>query len=374
MTTTRRLWLVLGFGVVLIALAVDLSHRAEATGIDFHTYEAAARVGLQQGWSHIYDQPLVAAEQKLLVPSQRSQPFLSTPPVAWLAAALAPLPYVPAYAVWAVLALLAFAAALAWSGASHGVIRWIAVAAAIAPWWVLHAVVLGQVVPLVAACVVVAWRLLREDRNVAAGLVLSSLLLKPNTAILVPIALLVAGRHRSFMTWAVAAAALVGVSLLMLGPHGASAYLSQLAGPLPRGAQSLTLEGALGIGGVAAAAVRLAIVGAALAAAFRLRESPGLVIAVAAVASLLVAPYLHASDLCLLAAAGWMVWEDRPAAAWRAALAVGWIIASPFVFLSGVGPSLNRWPLLELVLLAALVVAAWRPLTGAADLRTRAPA
>jgi hypothetical protein len=59
---------------------------------------------------------------------------------------------------------------------------------------------------------------------------------------------------------------------------------------------------------------------------------------------------------------------------WRGALAVGWVVASPFVFLTSGGPGLNRWPLIESALLVALVVAAWRPLTSAADLRTRAPA
>jgi hypothetical protein len=90
--------------------------------------------------------------------------------------------------------------------------------------------------------------------------------------------------------------------------------------------------------------------------------------------SLIVSPYLHASDLCLLSAAAWMVWEERTNMAWRLALTLGWLVASPFLFLTGFSPDLNRWPLVEVVLLLALVVAAWRPLTTAADLRTRAPA
>jgi hypothetical protein len=92
------------------------------------------------------------------------------------------------------------------------------------------------------------------------------------------------------------------------------------------------------------------------------------------VGSLVVSPYLHASDLCLLSAAAWMVWEERDAVVWRIALAVGWVVASPFIFLTGSGPTLNRWPLIELAFLLALVVVAWRPLTSPADLRTRAPA
>ncbi len=346
--------------ILLIALAVDFWRRPEPIGIDFHTYEAAARVGLRVGWSHLYDQGLVALEQKRLVFDQATQPFISTPPVAWLAAALAPWPYLSAYYVWAAVTFSAFALALAWSAPSHGLVRWIAIVAALAPWWVLHAVHLGQVVPLVAAAVVVAWRLLREERNVAAGAVLALVLLKPNTAAIVPLALLAAGRYRTFAAWSVAGAVLAAVALLTMGGGGVSAYLSQLAGPLPGGASSLTLEGALGVGGTVALVLRVLLVGTALVAAFRLRSSPGVVIAVGIMASLLVAPYLHASDLCLLSAAAWIAWEERPVPAWRVPLAVGWLVSSPFADMSGLGPGLNQWPLLELILLAALVATAWR--------------
>jgi hypothetical protein len=126
--------------------------------------------------------------------------------------------------------------------------------------------------------------------------------------------------------------------------------------------------------GVPATILRLLIVGAVLVAAFKLRGSPGLVVPMAIVGSLVVSPYLHASDLCLLAAAAWMVWQERPTPAWRLALAAGWVIASPYLFITRIGLGLNRWPLLELVMLGALVLVAWRPLTRGADLRTRAPA
>jgi len=358
--SARRLLLPVALGIVTVALAFDLWRRPEPIGIDFHTYEAAARVALRDGWSHLYDQAAVAIEQKRLVVDQASQPFISTPPVAWLAATLAPLPYMTEYYVWAVVTFAAYALAVAWSATSHGLTRWIAVLAAIAPWWVLHAVHLGQVVPLVAAAVVVAWRLLREKRDVAAGLVLSLILLKPNTAFVVPLGLLVAARYRAFVTWSVAAAVLAAIALLTMGVDAVSAYVNQLAAPLPGGASSLTLEGALGVSGVVALALRAFIIGIALIAVFRLRSSPGLVIATGVLGSLLAAPYLHGSDLCLLSAAAWIVWEERPVLAWRVPLALGWLAASPFADAGGLGPGLNRWPLLELALLAALVVMASR--------------
>jgi alpha-1,2-mannosyltransferase len=380
-TTARRFWVPLALVVVLLALALDLWNRSEPIGIDFHTYEAAARVGLQAGWSHIYDQSLVAAEQVNLVPGRAAQPFLSPPPVAWLAALLAPLPYWPSFYVWALFTFTALALALVWASTDRGLVRWVAAGAALTPWWVMHAVHLGQVVPLVAAGVVLAWRLARERRDLVAGLALALVLLKPNTAILVPFAVLATGRFRVFAAW-VAAGLIVGVvALVTLGSLGVSAYISQLTGPLPAGANSLTLEGALGVSGAAALGLRILILAVSLAAAFRLRRSPGLAIAAGALGSLLVAPYLHGSDLCLLGVAAWMVWEERPALAWRIPIAAGWVIAGPFVASSPLSLGLNRWPLVELLLLAALVVQAWRPgregepaLTGKADLRSRAPA
>jgi hypothetical protein len=357
-----------------VALGFDLWNRVEAIGIDFHTYLAASVVGLHLGWPHIYDQSLVAVVQKQLVPSLWSQPFLSPPMVAWLTAPLTVLPFWVAYAIWAVLMFFSLAAALTWAGLSTGTLRWIAVLAALTPWWVLHAVNLGQVVPLVAAGAVVGWRLLRDKKEIAAGVALSLIFLKPNTAILVPVALLAARRYRAFASWLGVGVVLALIALLLLGTQGISAYITQLRAPLPGGADSLTIHGAIGATGVVATGLRLLIVGAVLAAAFKLRESPGLVIPVGIVGSLLVSPYLHASDLCLLSAAAWMVWEERPVLTWTAALVAGWVLASPFLFLAKLSPDLNRWPWLELVLLVALVVIAWRPFTGAADLRTRAPA
>ena len=370
----RRTWLWLGVAIVAIAFATDLVYRNDPIGVDFHTYLAAANVGVQQGWSHIYDQGRVAVEQSELLPNGRVQPFLSPPLVAWLAAVLAALPYNTAFVAWAVFCLVAFAAALAWSGVSQGLARWIAVFGALAPWWVMHAVNVGQVVPLVAAGTVVGWRLMRDKHDVAAGIVLTAILLKPNTAVLVPAALLFAGRYRAFLSWSGAATLIFLVAALTLGSHGMSAYFSQLTGPLPTGADNLTLHGALRVTGPFMVALRVLVVGAVLVAAFKLRRSPGLVLPIAIVGSLLAAPYLHGSDLCLLSAAAWMVWEERPTATWRVPMAVGWLLASPFLDMFGLTPKLNQWPLLELVLLGALIAVALRPFTGAADLRTRAPA
>jgi len=245
-TKTRLAWCWVGLAVVTLALALELWHDRDHNGADFHTYLAAATVGLEQGWSHIYDQALVAVEQTRLVPSQPSQPFITPPTVAWLVTPLTLFPFWTAFEVWAAFTFATLAAAFAWSGVSTGTMRWVAVIAALAPWWVLYAMNRGQVAPLVAAGVVVAWRFLREEKDIAAGIALSLIFLKPNTAILAPFALLVAGRHRAFAAWLAAGGVLALIAAVTLGSHGMSAYMNELLGPRPSGADWLTLKGAVG--------------------------------------------------------------------------------------------------------------------------------
>ena len=367
-------WLVAAFGVVAVALSLDLLIRHDPISVDFHTYIAAGQVGVQDGWSHIYDQALVGVEQSRLSPDQRVQPFLSPPTVAFITVPLTPLPYRTAYVLWAAFLFLGLAAALVWASVSTGWSRWIAVVGALGPWWVMHAINVGQVAPLVAAGAVVAWRFARDRRDVYAGLAMTAILLKPNTAILVPFALLCAWRWRAFATWVGTSLAVATVVLLTVGLDGTLAYITQLRGSLPRGADSLTLQRALGVSGLTAAVLRMLIVGAVLAASFRLRQTPGLVVPLAIVGSLVIAPYLHGSDLVMLAVAGWMVWEERPGLAWRLPLAIGWFLASPYLYLRGESPHLSQWPWLEMAFLLALVLSAWTPLTAWAESRRRATA
>jgi Glycosyltransferase family 87 len=365
---------VAAFAVVVWALYLDVSIRNDPISVDFHTYLAAADVGLRQGWSHIYDQGLISWYQMQLAPGARLQPFISPPIVAFVVAPLMAFPYDTAYMIWAAVSFGAFALALALCGVSRGLGRWVAVLGALTPWWVMHAVNVGQVVPLVAAGTVVGWRLLRDRRDVLAGIALGALLLKPNTATLVPLALLFAGRYRALAAWAATAAAVfVGIAAV-LGPSGVASYAGELRGPWPAGADNMTLHGAWGLSGLSAALLRVGIVGATMGAAYRFRDTPSMAVPLALVGSLLVSPYLHGSDLCLLAAAGWMIWEERPSIAWRAFLAASWFEASPFLYLRGDSPHLTQWPLLELAIFLALLVTAAGPLTGWADSRRQAPA
>src|SRR5206468_7958799 len=128
----NRVALAAAFSFVALALILDVAIRNDPISVDFHTYLAAAQVGLQDGWGHLYDQGLVGVQQEAIaprhagwMPAQISQPFLSPPTVAFVTAPLAGLPLDLAYAVWAFLTFAAFALALAWAGVSKGWARWI---------------------------------------------------------------------------------------------------------------------------------------------------------------------------------------------------------------------------------------------------------
>src|SRR5260370_35879623 len=101
---------------------------------------------------------------------------------------------------------------------------------------------------------------MRAGKEIAPGVPLSPFFLKPTRGILVPVVLLAAGRYRVFAAWLAAGAVLVVIALLVLGPEGLSGYLNQLRSPLPSGADSLTLKGAIGATGVRASALGLLFV------------------------------------------------------------------------------------------------------------------
>src|SRR5438270_11770756 len=111
------------------------------------------------------------------------------------------LPYAAAFFVWALGILAAFIAALWWSTTYRGRARLLWVAAAVAVWWVFSAVHVGQVETLIAAGLLVAWRLRREDKDFAAGIVLTVVLFKRNAAPRAPICRVFAGHFKASISW-----------------------------------------------------------------------------------------------------------------------------------------------------------------------------
>jgi len=276
---------------------------------DFRLAYAAALVGLRDGYGRLYDLSAQRAAVLGLGPAFNPQPFISPPPLAWLVTPLTVLPFTAALVVWSLLLI----AALLWtwyllapggglSKAGH-LLLWMGV------FPVAFGVMVGQPGALVAAAVATAWWLIRAERPVLAGLALSLLVLKPQLALLVPVALLVAGYRKTFVSWLVASVVIGVVAVALLGVDGVARYRDVLA-QTQTAAWDITrrysISGPLGLGWSLRVA-EIAVLAVTMLAAWRQRHSPELVIAAGGVGSLLFTPYLGFQDFLMLFVAGWLV-------------------------------------------------------------------
>src|SRR5487761_443804 len=203
----RNLAIAAGAVAAVLFAAFDLYQWALAYASDnFHNdlsfYYAAAKVGLSHGWPSIYD--LRLQQEALDALGSRIQiaelaRYISPPPVAWLAVPLTLLPFQVAYFVWSAVLL----GALCWtwylSAPASGPVRLVHLAAAVGWLPVIYGLQLGQPGLLVALGVAASYALLRAGHPGWAGVALAPLVLKPQLAFLVPVALLAARRDRAFL-------------------------------------------------------------------------------------------------------------------------------------------------------------------------------
>lgn len=328
--TRTRLWAVGGIWAGLLLTAFNL-YAAAVTYIpqyrvrnDFRLIYGAAETGLRHGYAHLYD---LAAQREAVEGLGQGfywSPFLNPPPLAWLATPFTLLPFTAAIVLWSV--LLIGAALLAWLvlAPGSGLVR----AAHLALWLGLFPVafglMVGQPVVLVAAVVAGAWWFMERKQDVAAGLTLSLILIKPQLALLVPLCLLVAGRRRVFVTW-LGATLVVGVAALaMLGPDGVQRYrdvLSLAAGwSITRG---FAVDGPLGLGPQIYVVQGVVIVVALVIARRSAGRPSSIPIAAGIVASLLFTPYVGFQDFAMLVVAGWLILRAQASPAQIFLLVVG---------------------------------------------------
>jgi hypothetical protein len=299
---------------------------------DFAVYYIFARVGIDHGWGSLYDYAAMRQEW-LALGSAFLYPPLYPPPLAWFVAPFAALPFAAGYALWNV--LLGASLLLTWwltVPESSRLVRLGHLAFAIALPAVAFGLLLGQVVIVVAAAVSICWWMLRRNRPFAAGLVLSLIALKPQLALMVPLALLVAGQSRAFLGWAACSLAMLGAALATIGIGGLQTYADLLTGSAHyRGAMmvypELTLPGLLGSGRAAALAQALVVI-VTLVLVWRRRAS-GLEFPFAAglCASMLIANFLHAQDVAVLLPAAWLWLRTAPRAAERILGLTGFLAA-----------------------------------------------
>jgi len=367
----RKLWPVVGLVVGLILIGWDLWAAAgiyvSQYGVrnDFRLAYSAALVGLRNGYSHLYDLEAQRAAIESLGAGFNPQPFISTPPLAWLVTPLTLLPFSIALVVWTVLLL----AALAWTwyllAPSIGIAKAAHLALLLGVFPVAFGVMVGQPGALVAAAVATAWWLLHRGHPVWAGIALSLIVLKPQMAFLVPICLLASGHSRSFGGWLAASLVFGLLALALLGPDGVARYLDvlrQTQTPAWDITRRYSISGPIGLGPLLNVMQAVVAVIAIVAAWRHRQDGPEIPMAAGIVGSLLATPYLGFQDFVMLMVAGWLVVRGG-AYPWQVALLLVGYALLQFVIVVLAVPIL----IAEAVLLLSLLL---RPATQASgDLR-----
>jgi hypothetical protein len=313
-----------------------------------------ARIGLEQGWSHVYS--LALQHQLFLqlrpgVPFGDGERFLSPPPAAWLVAPLTLVGPQAAYFTWLSLSVAALVAAwwLAAPGTGWARMLWLIGAGTWYP--VLYSLSLGQPVLLVMFGVIACWRLAESGRHYLAGAVLALSVLKPQIAIAVPLVLLFAGRWRIAAGFAAIAGVLAVASLIVIGPQGLSDYRSLLAeAQTVVNNRYFTWAYVVGPGWISYAIEAIAIAFGVAAAYLNRRASLARLLALGLLTSTLSATYWHLQDFAILVGAAWLFIHDNPPN-WQRA----WLV---FVALAAE----LAWPLGPLPILIA--VAGWFLMTA----------
>jgi len=291
---------------------------------DFFLYHLAARIGLAHGWAEMYDPNRYILQ--LWAESGRWMPYLNPPPVAWLVAPLTFIPYPIALAFWTTFMAACFVFAWRLMVEGSALKRYGLLLAAFALYLVPMGIRLGQIVMLVMAGVALCWWLLRHEKPWLAGLALAVMLFKPQGAILVPVALLIAGYWRTAASCAAVVVPVAAISLLSMGAKGFHdwQYSSQIVLQLP-GLTIHSVNWILGNGLLATLVSGTALLVTAITAWRVRRRGPDLPIAVGLAGSGLVVPYLNIYDLTALILSAWLVLRLNPPAWVKAVMVLGFI-------------------------------------------------
>jgi len=284
---------------------------------DVLMYYVAAETGLRHGWAAIYDQTTVKSvssgfpEVAHIIDMHR--PFASSPLLAWLFAPLTAFPEPVAYAVWTLLSLAALVLTWHLTAPYGGLAKATLLLLATGLWPVLLSFYFGQPIMLLLASVAGAWWLCNHDRPLAAGAALAlATYLKPQALLLLPAALLLAGRYRMVAAWVTGCATLGIATLVAIGPSGLVGWWHAI-----REVQGLrvdteyTLVHLLGAGPVTYA-VWIIQGAAALTVAWRRRRELEIVFAAGLIGTAATASYFHEADYSLLVLAAWLVLRTTP--------------------------------------------------------------
>jgi Protein of unknown function (DUF2029). len=297
---------------------------------DVRIWYVAATAGVRYGWSTIYDLDTLRFLSSSFPAHEQGvdtlTAYISPPLWAWLFVPFTTVPEPVAYGLWSLVSLGALVWAWHIAAPYSGLAKFTLLLLALATWPVLESFYFGQPVILLAALGALVWWLCAHDRPNAAGAVLAvATAIKPHLVILVPVALLVSGRYRPLVSWAVVCTLLAAAFVVSLGTSGLVSWWHALkyVESNPENAY-YTLGGQLGFGPLTY--VLLAVQGAAalLIARWR-RSSLETVFAVGLIGSVTVGIYLHQSDYSMLVLAGWLILRTSPPLWHRLWLLIGFI-------------------------------------------------
>jgi Glycosyltransferase family 87 len=323
---------------------------------DLRLAYGAALVGIRDGYGRLYDLGAQKAAVERLGAGFNPQPFISPPPLAWLVTPLLALPFPLALVVWTIVLLAALVLTWHLLAPLGRLTRAAHLALLLGLFPVAFGVMVGQPGALLAAVVGTSWWLIRRDRPVLAGLVLSLIILKPQLALLVPICLLASGHARTFGAW-LAASVLMGLIVLaLLGPDGVARYrdvLTQTQSPAWDITRRYAISGPLGLGPLLNATQIVVVITTLLAAWRHRHRGPEVPMAAGIVGSLLFTPYLGFQDFLMLVVAGWLLLRAQ-LNAWQVGLLVAGYALLELVLVVMAVPIL----LVEAVLLVSLLARA----------------
>jgi hypothetical protein len=239
--------------------------------------------------------------------------FINPPLLAWLFVPFTAFSEPVAYALWTVLSLGALVWAWYLTAPYTGLAKLTLLMLAVALWPVLLVFYFGQPSMVLLLLVALAWWLCAHERPLAAGAALAlATFLKPQAVALVPVALLVSGRYRPAVGWALACVALGVASVLTLGPSGLTGWSQSLKDVQADPAHTYdTLAHVFGLGPLTYALWVLQGI-AALAIAWGRRRELEIVFAAGILGSVATAFHFHEIDYSILVLAAWLVLRTSP--------------------------------------------------------------
>lgn len=316
-----------------------LTPQGEPVLPDFGIFYAAGRLALEGHATAAYDAAtLTTTFHDLFAVQPGAVSWNYPPPLLLPVTALAALPYLAAAGLWGIAGLGGFVAALRLLVPGNALL----LAGLLFPGTTM-ALLAGQTGLLVAAALGGGLALLQR-RPVMAGMLLGLLVLKPNLAVLVPLALVAGGHGRALATATATALLLALLALAAFGPepwYGFVTNLRTVAGWDEAGLlrswrmPSVYMQlKCVGLPGAVAMTAQLATaLGAAVAVVWSWRRAtPDAIRGAVLVAAIpLASPYVFEYDLVLLVVAVLLLWRDGLARGWHRAEASGlllvWVLA-----------------------------------------------